>query len=214
MAQDNHEDDSGRYFFINLGSEYFMLRIGAGPPSNYPKYSIAQYPHLLSPLSDVTRQSILAQLDQFYIAPSPIPEPGRLPDFFSEIQHLVLGLKLRPCLAELRSAEFKSWLVKETKKFCERIVKPTVAKFKTLKHLDLLIEGDAKPRADDRMVLRHWRDASIQDGNGLDFGHAELGLLEMEINLWMMSEYMGKNGPEGPHVRIVVYIPQQCSKTK
>lgn len=208
------EVTSSRYFYINLRSEYFKLQIGRTSTYHYPTYSISQYPQLLRPSPLAERQGILQALQQSYELPSPIPRSDKLPDCFLEIEHLVLDLRLPPCHAELLSDGFKSWLEVESRFFCQTVVKPTIKKFPALKHLDLLIEGNAAPQADDRMVLRNWRDATIQDGNGLDFGHPELGLLEMEINLWMLSEYQGKNGYEGPKVRIVVHVPQRCSKTK
>jgi hypothetical protein len=61
------------------------------------------------------------------------------------------------------------------------------------------------------MVLRNFRQSPIQEEDGITFGHAELGLIEREIRVWMMNEYMGKNGPEGPEIRIVVYMPKRYS---
>jgi hypothetical protein len=99
-------------------------------------------------------------------------------------------------------------------RFCSIVIKSTIAKFPNIKNLDLQIAGDIKRREGDRMVLRHWRYAPIREENGVTFGHAELGLLEMEIRLWTMGEFLGKDGAEGPEVRIVVHVPQQYSQTK
>lgn len=98
--------------------------------------------------------------------------------------------------------------------FCSIVVKSTIAEFPSLKNLDLLVAGITKLRDNERMVLRHYRCASIRVENGVTFGHAELGLLELEVRLWIMSEFMGKDGPEGPEVRIVVHVPQHYSQTK
>jgi hypothetical protein len=98
--------------------------------------------------------------------------------------------------------------------FCSIVIKSTIAKFPNIKNLDLLIAGDIRRGENDQMVLRHWRRAPIREENGVTFGHAELGLLEMEIRIWMLREYMGKHGPEGPEIRIVVHLPQHYSRTK
>jgi hypothetical protein len=104
----------------------------------------------------------------------------------------------------------------ETANFCETTIKSALEKFPNVKNLDLLIEGDStcQTRAHDKMVLRHFKKAPIQEENGIQFGQAELGLLEMEIRVWIISQYMGKHGPEGPEVRIVVQLPRSLSESR
>lgn len=208
------DDDSDRYFYVNPGSDCVKLQVGTATRYHYPTYVLTQFPQILTPVSDEGRSAYLQHMQQAYTAPTPFPGPGRLPDFLSNIQHLAVNLELAPCHATMRSDGFRIWLQRQTKDFCEVIVKSTIAKFPKLKNLDFLVEGDFTHRANDRMVLRHYKQAPIQEENGINFGHAELGLLEMEIRVWMMSEYMGKHGPEGPEVRIVVLVPQHYSQTK
>jgi hypothetical protein len=214
LPANDTDDGSDRYFYVNPGSDCFKLQVGPATRYHYPTYVLTQFPQILTPVSDEDRSVYLQQIQQAYTAPTPFPGPGRHPDFLSNIQHLALNLELAPCHATMRSDGFRIWLHRQTKDFCEVIVKSTIAKFPKLKNLDFLVEGNFTRRANDRMVLRHYKRAPIQEENGIDFGHAELGLLEMEIRVWMMSEYMGKHGPEGPEVRIVVLVPQHHSQTK
>jgi hypothetical protein len=214
LPADDTDDDSDRYFYVNPGSDCFKLQVGTATRYHYPTYVLTQFPQILTSVSDEGRSAYLQHMQQAYTTPTPFPGPGRLPDFLSNIQHLAVNLELAPCHATMRSDGFRIWLHRQTKDFCEVIVKSTIAKFPKLKNLDFLVEGDFTHRANDRMVLRHYKRAPIQEGNGINFGHAELGLLEMEIRVWMMSEYMGKHGPEGPEVRIVVLVPQHHSQTK
>jgi hypothetical protein len=216
IADEDSEDDTVRYFYVNPGSDLFKLQVGEPTGYCYPTFTIAQYPHILTSVSVEDRQSYLQDLQQAYTAPAPFPDSFRLPDFFAKIQHLVINLELAPCLAPMRSDGFRNWLHTETATFCETTIKSTIAKFPKVKNLDLVIEGDFRRRtwAKDEMVLRHFRQAPIREENGVEFGQAELGLLEMEIRVWIMSEYMGKHGPEGPEVRIVVHVPRQYSQTK
>ena len=139
---------------------------------------------------------------------------GNVPLELTVIGARVLGPCARVNTEEKPLGGFRLWLQRQTKTFCEVIIKSTIAKFPKVKNLDLLVDGDFTRRANDTMVLRHYRQAPIQEENGITFGHAELGLLEMEIRVWMMCEYMGKNGPEGPEVRIVTLVPQHYSQTK
>jgi hypothetical protein len=213
-ADTDSDDGNGRYFYVNHGSDFFRLQVGDPTSYHYPVFSIAQFPQLLNSVSDEDRRVYLQELQRTYTVPSPFPASSRLPGLFANIQHLVLNLELPPCHAPLRSSGFRSWMRRNIDKFCSITVKSTIAKFPKIKNLDLLIAGDIKRGENDRMVLRHWRYAPIREENGITFGHAELGLLEMEIRLWMMGEFMGKNGPEGPEVRIVVHVPQHYSQTK
>jgi hypothetical protein len=216
MAHEDSDGDTGRYFYVNPGSDLFKLQVGEPTGYCYPTFTIAQYPHIFTSLSVEDRQSYLQDLQQAYTAPAPFPDSCRLPHFFAKVQHLVINLELAPCLAPMRSDGFRNWLHTETTTFCETTIKSTIAKFSKVKNLDLAIEGDFRRRtwAKDEMSLRHFRQAPIREENGVEFGQAELGLLEMEIRVWIMNEYMGKHGPEGPEVRIVVHVPRQYSQTK
>ena len=210
-VDDNTDDDSDRYFYVNPGSDCFKLQVGARTGCNYPTYSLTRFPQLVNTVSDEDRQTYLQLTQRAYVLPTQFPAPGRLPKFLGEIYHLAINLELAPCHAPMRSDGFKIWLQDQTKTFCEVVIKSTLKKFRGVKHLDLLIEEASHTRpshALDRMVFRYFRQAHIQEEDGITFGHAELGLLEREIRLWMMSEYMGKNGCEGPDVRIVVHVPE------
>ncbi|KAE9381643.1 hypothetical protein N431DRAFT_490974 [Stipitochalara longipes BDJ] len=211
---DDTNDGSDRYFYVNPRSDLFKLQVGARTGYNYPTYGLTRFPHILTPINDEDRQAYMQHIQQTYALPTAFPASGRLPNFLAGIQHLVLNLELAPCHAPMRSDGFRTWLHDQTKKFCEVIINSTIKKFRSVKNLDLLIERASYSRpahAHDQMVLRHFRQAPIQQEDGITFGHAELGLLEREIRVWMMSEYMGKNGPEGPEVRIVVHMPNHYS---
>ncbi len=202
-----------RYFYVNYGSDFFRLQVGYTSYA-YPAFSLAQFPQLPNSVSDEDRRCYLFELQRTYTLPKPFPATGRLPGLFANIRHLVLSLKLPPCHAPLRSPGFRGWMRTSVEDFCSIVIKSTIAKFPNIKNLDLLIAGDIRRGENDQMVLRHWRRAPIREENGVTFGHAELGLLEMEIRIWMLREYMGKHGPEGPEIRIVVHLPQHYSRTK
>ncbi|KAN0122331.1 hypothetical protein V8E51_000657 [Hyaloscypha variabilis] len=213
-VDDETDDDFDRYFYVNPGRDIFKLQVGAPTGYNYPTYSLTCFPNTLTPISDEGRQAYMQRMQQAYTLPTPFPAPGRLPGFLARIKHLVINLELAPCNAPMRSAGFWTWLHGQTKKFCEVIIKSTIKRFQGVRHLDLLIDRASHSRpihAYDQMVLRNFRQAPIQEEDGITFGHAELGLIEREIRVWMMSEYMGKNGPEGPDIRIVVYMPKRYS---
>jgi hypothetical protein len=214
LADNDLEDELNRYFYVNHGSDLFRLQVGDPTSYHYPTFGLAQFPQLPNSVSDEDRQHFLQELQRTYTLPSPFPATGRLPSLFANIQHLVLNLELPPCDAPLRSTGFRDWMHRSIDKFCSVVIKSTIAEFPKIKNLDLLIAGDTKSHEKDRMVLRYWRCAPIMEENGFTFGHAELGLLEMEIRLWLMGEFVGKEGPEAPEVRIVVHVPQHCSQTK
>jgi hypothetical protein len=216
MPDGDTDDDIDKYFYINTGSDYFKLRIGEPTAYSYPTYRLTQFPHTLTPVSAETRQVLLQDLQQAYATPTSFPQAIKLPGLFAHIQHLLLKLELAPCLAPMRSDGFKRWLHIETANFCETTIKSTLVMVPNVKNLDLLIEGDStcRTQAHEKMVLRHFKKAPIQEENGIQFGQAELGLLEMEIRVWIMSQYMGKHGPEGPEVRIVVRLPQSLSESR
>lgn len=216
MLDDDTDDVVDKYFYINTGCDYFQLQIGEPTGYSYPTYRLTQFPYTLTPVSAETRQAHLQALQQAYTRPTSFPQAIKLPGLFEHIQHLLLNLELAPCLAPMRSAGFKRWLHIETANFCETTIKSTLEKFPNVKNLDLLIERDStcQTQAHDKMVLRHFKKAPIQEENGIQFGQAELGFLEMEIRVWIMSQYMGKHGPEGPEVRIVVHLPRNLSESR
>jgi hypothetical protein len=216
MPDGDIDDAIDKYFYINTGSDYFKLQIGEPTAYSYPKYRLTQFPYTLTPVSAETRQVLLQDLQRTYATPTSFPQAIKLPGLFAHIQHLILKLELAPCLAPMRSDGFKRWLHIETANFCETTIKSTLMMFPNVKNLGLLIDGDSPCRTQthEKMVLRHFKKAPIQEENGIQFGQAELGLLEMEIRVWIMSQYMGKHGPEGPEVRILVQLPQSLSESR